>query len=360
MRSYKAVERTRAKVAQLKAEFDECLVFFEQACLFTGPSLYFHLKTLALRSRHATPLEVISDSDFFDSLYATLTAWGMHRMGRGHTKLLELPEIKSSFESQAELISELPTVCLSQLDKAAVDEVAAKLWAILARLRVGIGETKIVANSKALHHLVPSLMPPIDREYTLRFFFDRKDLNQGDERAFREMFPYFCELAASQKEHIQGCIGRGMNTSETKILDNAIVGFRLRQKAATTLVARPKAEPSKLSSTNLVPQHLPLLVGLKDSVPLFKLTLEKTYFNNGFFNVKTEFDSFVRRSEGPVELVLGKAGLRIVGHINRSANRNGAARILGGRYLRDWFQANHSLGDVVDVGLSSPDSIRIG
>ena len=59
---------------------------------------------------------------------------------------------------------------IDQLDSDKVREVAEAAWAIMASLRVGIGPTLLVANSKALHHLLPGLIPPIDRNYTLRFF----------------------------------------------------------------------------------------------------------------------------------------------------------------------------------------------
>ncbi len=94
-------------------------------------------------------------------------------------------------------------------------------------------------------------------------------------------------------------------------------------------------------------------------MPLFKLTLEKTYYMKGFFNVKVDFDRFVRDTEGPVELVLGKSGLKIEGKIDRSANQNGTARIMGRSKLRDWLQKSHKPGEVIDVDLCSFDSIRI-
>jgi hypothetical protein len=45
-------------------------------------------------------------------------------------------------------------------------------------------------------------------------------------------------------------------------------------------------------------------------MPLFRLTLEKTYYRQGFFNVTVDFDRFIRPTEGPVELILGTCGLR--------------------------------------------------
>jgi hypothetical protein len=82
-----------------------------------------------------------------------------------------------------------------------------------------------VAGAKALHHVLPGLVPPIDREYTIRFFFHSTTLNHGDERAFKEMYPHFQEISSVSLEEIRSRLGDGMNTSETKVLDNAIVGY---------------------------------------------------------------------------------------------------------------------------------------
>src|SRR5438093_8246914 len=92
---------------------------------------------------------------------------------------------------------------------------------------------------------------------------------------------------------------------------------------------------------------------------MFKLTLEKTYYRKGFFNVTVDFDRFVS-SDGPVELVLGTSRQTIESRIDRGANRNGTPRIMGGAKLRDWFQANYAEGDVIEVDLSSFSSIQIG
>ena len=51
---------------------------------------------------------------------------------------------------------------------------------------------------------------------------------QGDERAFREMYPCFHRIALSRKDEIEQWIGVGMNTSLTKVIDNAIVGYGLK------------------------------------------------------------------------------------------------------------------------------------
>jgi hypothetical protein len=93
-----------------------------------------------------------------------------------------------------------------------------------------MGETKIVIGTKALHHLIPELVPPMDRQYTLRFFFEHTTMNQGDRMAFDVMLPQFHQIATNCAEQISSLIGVGsMNTSVTKIIDNAIVGYGIER-----------------------------------------------------------------------------------------------------------------------------------
>jgi hypothetical protein len=94
-------------------------------------------------------------------------------------------------------------------------------------------------------------------------------------------------------------------------------------------------------------------------VPIFELTLQRTYYEKGFFNVTTDFDRFVRSEEGPVRLKLGVNGEEIQGKIDRRSNPNGTARIFGRSMLRDWFQRNFELMDVVAVDLSSRDIVAL-
>jgi hypothetical protein len=86
-----------------------------------------------------------------------------------------------------------------------------------------------VANSKALHHLLPDLVPPIDRNYTLNFFLGRPYIRHGrDADYFMTLFPLFRQIAVSCQAAIQARIMDPpvrMNTSVTKVIDNAILGF---------------------------------------------------------------------------------------------------------------------------------------
>ena len=86
--------------------------------------------------------------------------------------------------------------------------------------------------------------------------------------------------------------------------------------------------------------------------PVFYLKLEKTYYSKGFFNVLREFDHLVGNA-GTVTLALRGNG-DVEGTVNRTWNRNGTARIMGGKVLRDWFQRNYSMLDTVSVRFDGP------
>ena len=87
---------------------------------------------------------------------------------------------------------------------------------------------------------------------------------------------------------------------------------------------------------------------------VFPLRLEKTYYSKGFFNITREFDHLVRSDDGSITLRLGRDE-SIKGYVNRRANINGTARVRGGARLRDWFQQNYAMGDIVPITFDAPD-----
>jgi len=91
----------------------------------------------------------------------------------------------------------------------------------------------------------------------------------------------------------------------------------------------------------------------------FQLVLEKTYYNQGFFNVKIDHDRYIRKTEGPITVQLGTDGRELICTVNRTANMNNTARILGRSKLRDWFYANFKPMETVWVEVVSSEYIVI-
>ena len=93
-------------------------------------------------------------------------------------------------------------------------------------------------------------------------------------------------------------------------------------------------------------------------MPIYRMSLHKSYFERGFFNIPVAFDRFVSHSEGQIAVVLEEGNV-VEARLDRSSHRNRSARIHGGRQLRKWFHANFKVHDEVDVEFISPDVIRL-
>ena len=223
----KRAERARTNVEALVADFSTFVRRFEQSSAFPGPGLYFHEKAIERRRQHSTVADLLGDEGFSEYVYAVLPSWGMHRMGKQAAKVGDFHVMVESFRSCEAVIEHLWGLHISHVPEADVEGVAQRIWSVLGALRVSTSATRIVAGSKALHHLLPDLVPPIDRQYTFQFFTGQKAVNSGDERAFLEWFPYLAEIGRRAALEIQDALDRGgfMATSAAKVVDNAIIGF---------------------------------------------------------------------------------------------------------------------------------------
>ena len=215
------------RVDDLIKGFEGYLDFFYSEAVFTGPCVYFHEKAIQIRQGHPTAVATLTDGTFFDAVYATLTSWGMHRLGSKGAKLRDLQEIRQSFLDLSADIEKVQHLNLCDIPDVDIELVGKKLKIIIESLKVGANSTMLVPGTKAIHHLLPSLCPPIDRNYTLRFFYDQPQISRSEGKIFEEIFPEFHRIARSCKETITRRLTdhHGMSSSQTKIIDNAIVGW---------------------------------------------------------------------------------------------------------------------------------------
>ncbi len=91
----------------------------------------------------------------------------------------------------------------------------------------------------------------------------------------------------------------------------------------------------------------------------FRLRLEETYWNKGFFNVPVDHERFLTSVEGALEIRLGDGSESISGRISRTANSNATPRIYGKKALIEFFHANFKQGGFVDVEIVADNVIRI-
>lgn len=220
-------ERARQNVDELVNSFGQCVDAFERSSAFPGPSLYFHERALEQRRQHQDVESLLADELFFEYVYAVLPAWGMHRMGPQAAKVGEFGDFVGSFRALASELTGLWSRRIVEVSESDAAETAQAVWRVITRLQVSTSGTRIVAGSKALHYVLPDLVPPIDRQYTFRFFTGQKAVYGGEERAFMEWFPLLCEIGRRRSDEIAAVVERRgfMATGPAKVIDKAIMGF---------------------------------------------------------------------------------------------------------------------------------------
>jgi hypothetical protein len=140
---------------------------YDQFLAFGGPCVHFHNECLAAGK------EAFLSQRHIEMLYATLTAWGMHRMGdseKAKAKLTDWETFRSSFTTQGEQLQRFRSYRLLEMSEAEYSTAVLELQPYYLKLDLSVSSATIVANSKALHHLFPEFIPPIDRQYAVRFF----------------------------------------------------------------------------------------------------------------------------------------------------------------------------------------------
>jgi hypothetical protein len=103
--------------------------------------------------------------------------------------------------------------------------VAASVWNIIEQLDIVENRSLVVSGTKTLHHLLPDLVPPMDRANTQLLFQWSTAKFQKRQREFFELaFVVFADVA--RRVDPQRYVGTNpWHTSKSKVLDNAVVGL---------------------------------------------------------------------------------------------------------------------------------------
>ena len=125
---------------------------YDQFIAFGGPCVYFHSECLAegrknfLSKRH------------IELLYATLTAWGMHRMGDSgwtKTKLSEWDRFSESIQRNRDVLERIKHKSMSEMSPDQYTSSLFEIKELYFDLDLTMSDSTLVVNSKALFHLCP-------------------------------------------------------------------------------------------------------------------------------------------------------------------------------------------------------------
>ena len=86
--------------------------------------------------------------------------------------------------------------------------------------------------------------------------------------------------------------------------------------------------------------------------------LGKSYYERGFFNLKTSYSHLVGADKTDIQIVVGDKQI-IHGKISRTANVSNTARIIGNKALKMWFQENAQINTELKITFISKKKIKL-
>jgi hypothetical protein len=210
------------RLSQLTGGFARYVQEYDRQLPFTSEQLGAHRQCISLRQQAGSVRAAIADEQFIAALRRTLLAWGI---GRRASRLVPEAEFAAALQAALPRLEELEPLYIDSVDLPA--DLPDRLWLLISSLGVVENQAKLVAGTKTLHHLLPDLVFPMDREYTGAFFqlhLPEWQSPDSQQRIFTRVYGQLAALAR-QVHPQQYVTGEGWRTSRSKVLDNALIGF---------------------------------------------------------------------------------------------------------------------------------------
>jgi hypothetical protein len=215
-------DELRARVVGLISDFGRCVANYDEQPPFRRPVQYeLHRHTIDGRRRLSTVEAAVHDRQFMRDLRDTLAAWGLNQRA---SHLLEPADFNRSLLKNVGGMAALEQLHLEEIPEAGIEAIAAEVYGLISAMDVVGSAARVVAGTKALHHMLPDLVPPMDRAWTGSFFgWASLDPQNQQRPIFMEAFAVFAEVARATKP--SQLVGEKWRTSATKVLDNAVIGY---------------------------------------------------------------------------------------------------------------------------------------
>jgi len=218
----------QSKIEELMRDFQRYVDYFYENCKFLFSQYYLHKKVIE-KIRQGEHGSLLSDDHFLEEVYKVVSKW-IGKRGKG--ELVDSATFQDRIKTVVDKLQELVGFKLHELNdekweqmKPNIEELFQRVWDL--KLREG-ADSQIVTVSKTLHHLLPDLIPPIDREYTFKFFgLSYTSEKTGETEQFIKVMEGFHQIARDLKL-TEKDLKREWDTSIPKLVDNAIVGYGLK------------------------------------------------------------------------------------------------------------------------------------
>ena len=204
---------------------------------FEGPSVYFHQKAIECARNDKEFLGV----RHMEYIYATLVSWGMHRMGPKGAKMpafkptfIGEPNFSDSILKYEKFFRRWKGVSIETISQTEFEDFLRELTTVCFEIQATTLDSRLVSSSKTLAHILPDLVPPIDRQYTLQFFYGTKSHPINDNKYGEEVFKKVMTAMYNfyqNPENVKNATdylndkGQKFCDSLPKIFDNIIVNY---------------------------------------------------------------------------------------------------------------------------------------
>ena len=159
--------------------------------------------------------------EFIELVYVTLSAWNMNSRG---AKLQDFEVLKKSIIRNKKTIHDLNSYTLKDMNNQTVRGLLENLFTNLDL--VAEGKPPLVTFSKTMHFFLPDLIGPIDRTYTMKFFYNNTNVPSSITNQFKRFMDIeieYCNLAKKYK--LTKYKDSIWNRTIPKIVDNMIIGY---------------------------------------------------------------------------------------------------------------------------------------
>lgn len=214
-------DRIYDRVLRLVSRFDSYVEIHDaRAPSARSARLSHHREAIMRRRASGSAVRALDDDAFLAALYAAVHGGGGAATAAG---LVTPAELAAALGRHRDAIAALEEL---RIDDRSLDpqDLARRLWPLVDGLDLAAGLRRVVVATKTLHHMLPDLVPPMDRTWTGLFFgWQAADLQARPEVTF--LLAYHQLAAVAQAVQPARLVGEGWRTSRTKVLDNALIGY---------------------------------------------------------------------------------------------------------------------------------------
>ena len=171
----------------------------------------------------------IFTEEYLELVYIILVARGMRSRG---AILSEFETFKKSILTNESSIKSLKGFRIELVNEENYEWLIEKQKELYDNLELTEGcKSKLVTFSKTMHFLLPNLIVPMDRTYTMKYFLGYTTFSGNNEKMFELYKSIYIEFVTFSGEHpeLSKHLNTDWNQNIPKIMDNLIIGHILKK-----------------------------------------------------------------------------------------------------------------------------------